>query len=213
MEVVLAGLAAGRGRGYNPIQFQYLQFMIDREAADLIGGPHFDFQPCDCGPFDAEVFSVADQLAEAGSVIVDRGGPYTVYAISAAGAGLGASVLRRMPRTASRYAREAAGWVLTTSFWRLVSGIFDEYPDMAVNSRLPEGSLRRAKKARPRPMHPLLRGMASVLGVPGLERGWLSAQEAAERDAEAVESDWRAVGDGLRFAIEQFAVGEGRTAG
>jgi len=53
-DLVLAALAAGGvGASYSPVQVQKLLFLIDREAANLVDGPHFSFRPYDYGPFEA----------------------------------------------------------------------------------------------------------------------------------------------------------------
>jgi hypothetical protein len=47
-ELVLAGLAAGgRYATFSPAQVQKLFFLIDREAAHWVDGPHFGFMPYD----------------------------------------------------------------------------------------------------------------------------------------------------------------------
>ncbi len=59
--LILAALAAGgENASFTPAQAQKLFFLIDRKAASLVDGPHFDFQPYDYGPFDKAVY---DELA------------------------------------------------------------------------------------------------------------------------------------------------------
>ncbi len=202
-EVVLAAWSAGgRGSRFNPIQFQSLIFLIDREVADHIGGPRFDFEPYIAGPFAPAVFDVAESLAADGDAIIDRTGPYWAFSVSEAGFSRGQAALSRMPRHASRYVAKASGWVLTQPFGAMVSAIFRQYPDMAVNSGIAQYALRDSGWATQRRMHPFLAGMASLVGVfHGRRR--LPEGAAPGRDAIAIESDWRAVGDDLRFAIEQ----------
>ena len=204
-EIVLAALAAGGSSAeYSPIQFQKLLFLIDREIPDYIGGPHFNFQPYHYGPYDQSVFEVAELLAEDGKVIIDDKGPYRHYFLSEAGLNDGLSVLERIPRTASRYMAEASKWVLRQSFRTLLSAIYRHYPDMAIKSVMPELASQGQQRARQRRMHPFLKGMASVIHVPHNSRGEdLSEEAAADRDAVAVASVWRAVGDDLRFAIRR----------
>lgn len=204
-EVVLAALAAGGSSAeHSPIQFQKLLFLIDREIPDYIDGPHFNFQPYHYGPYDQTVFEVAERLAEDGKVIIDDRGPHRHYLLSEVGLSDGLSVLKRIPRAASRYMAQASKWVLRQSFRSLVSAIYRHYPDMAVKSVMPELALQQQQRARQRRMHPFLKGIASVIHVPHHWRDQdLSEETAADRDAVAVANVWRAVGDDLRFAIKR----------
>ena len=202
--ILLAALAsAGRSARYNPVQVQKLLFLIDTEIPDYIGGPHFEFQPYHYGPFDPTVFAIANREADDGRVRVDWRGPYRVYFLTRDGFKEGRDVLRRMPRPASRYVAKASEWVLSQTFRTLVSAIYRQYPDMAVNSRIPEVTQQAQGRWRHRRMHPFLKGMANVIRVPhhGTNSG-SSDETAAKRDALALARDWMSVGDDLRFAIE-----------
>lgn len=204
-DVVLGALAAGGSDArYSPVQIQTLLFLIDREIPEDIGGPHFDFQPYHCGPYDPAVVAVAKRQAGDGKVVVDGNGPFEVYSLSEPGLREGLAALKRMPRAASRYVAKASEWVLSQTFGTLVSAIYRQYPDMAQNSRIPEAALRGRRRMRRRRMHPFLRGMASVVRIPHRARRDDSSEGTwAERDAIAIARSWRAVGDDLRFAIEQ----------
>ena len=204
-DVVLGALAAGGSDArYSPVQIQTLLFLIDREIPEDIGGPHFDFQPYDYGPYDPAVFAVAKRQEGDAEVVVDRNGPYRVYFLSEAGLREGLAALKQMPKAASRYMAKASEWVLSQAFGPLVSAIHRQYPDMAVNSRIPEAALRGRGRMRHRRMHPFLRGMASVVRIPYRASSEdRSEGTGAERDAIAIARTWRAVGDDLRFAIEQ----------
>ena len=205
-DIVLAALSADRRASwFNAIAIQVLLFLIDREIAEDLGGPHFDFEPYVAGPFDPDVFDVIESLAEEGSLVIDRGGPYWAVSVSGSGLQNGRAYLERMGRPASRYMTKASRWVLAQSFHALMIAIFRQYPEMAVNSWIPRSALRRAERAEQRRMHPLLSGLASLTSVfHGLRP---SAKEQIERDAVAIESDWRAVGDDLRFAMEHARPG------
>ena len=213
--VLLAALAAGGvGAKYSPIQVQKLLFLIDREIPDYIGGPHFNFQPYQCGPYDQTVFEEAERQAEYGNVIIDENGPsstYSLYYLSDTGLNDGLSALKRMPRAASRYMVKAAKWVQRQSFRTLVSAIYRDYPDMAVNSVIPELALQGQERARKRRMNPFLQGMASVIYVANyLGEEELTQKTPAEQDAIAIAGVWRAVGDDLRSAIQHEEVARHR---
>ena len=204
-DIMLAALAAGGGGAtFSPIQLQTLLFLVDQELAGDIVGPHFDFRPYDYGPYDQAVFEVADNLAADGMVCIDRSGPYRRFGLAEAGLETGRAIARRMPRVAARYLIKASRWVLSLGFWDLVSAICRNYPEMTVDGDIRQVALRRPA-ARHRRMHPFLRGMASVIGNPGTGSEPRAERTANERDSAVTESDWRAVGDDLRFAIERVA--------
>ena len=153
-DVVLGALAAGGSDArYSPVQIQTLLFLIDREIPGDIGGPHFEFQPYHYGPYDRAVLAVAKRQEGDAKVVVDRNGPYRLYLLSEAGLREGLIALKRMPKAASRYMAKASEWVLSQTFGTLVSAIYRHYPDMAVNSRIPEAALRGRRRMRQRRMH------------------------------------------------------------
>ena len=197
--LVLAAIAASGPRArFNALQIQNLLFLIDREIAADIGGPHFDFEPYPYGPYDPSVLETVERLVAEGKVVVDRTGPYWVCFATPAGFGEGLVELDRMIGPASRFVTTASGWVLAQPFWQLLAAIYRRYPEMAANSRIPLRALRDAHRPRQARMHPFLRGMAQSIGI--LRR---SGEHVAESDGDAVAADWRAVGDDLRAAMER----------
>ena len=195
--IVLAALCAGGcAARFNSIQVQYLLFLIDQEIPGRVGGPHFDFQPAEGGPFDPAVHQVIEALAAAGRAATDSAGPYWTCIASETGYREGMDHLAEMPRAARQYVSRAARWVLSQPFWAMVSGIFRQYPEMAVNSQIPPSALR--DPGWQRTMHPFLAGVVSLVGI-FRGRGW---RRSAHPDAVPLESDWRAVGDDIRLAIQ-----------
>jgi len=71
---------------------------------------------------------------------------------------------------------------------------------MAVNSRIPRSALRARGW---RSAHPFLAGMATIAGI---FRGLGLPKPGPEADAAALEGDWWAVGDGLRYALDRANV-------
>ena len=55
-DFLLAVLAAGDGEAHQPAQVQKLFFLLDRKVPKEVGGPWFNFKPCDYGPFDKAVY-------------------------------------------------------------------------------------------------------------------------------------------------------------
>jgi len=134
-EIVLAALAAaGENATFTPVQVQKLFFLIDREAAHLVDGPHFNFRPYDYGPFDRVVYDSLDVLVRQDFARVQNTGRYRVYSLSQGGFQRGAATLASLPHVASTYIANVAQWVRQLSFEQLVASIYNRYPDMKVNS-------------------------------------------------------------------------------
>lgn len=132
--LVLAGLAAGGGAVYTPVQVQKLFFLIDKNIPALVGGPHFDFRPYNYGPFDPEVYRILEGLALEGYVNLVREGTWTSYALTQSGLVLGNRILEALNENAKDYIKRAAKYVLSLSFTQLVSAIYRDYPEMQENS-------------------------------------------------------------------------------
>lgn len=133
--LMLAALAAGgENATFSPVQIQKLFFLIDREAAQLVGGPYFSFEPYDYGPFDRAVYDQLDLLELCGSVKATNGERYRVYSLTPQGYAEGVERLADIGPEASSYIKKVANWVRALSFQQLVAAIYKRYPDMKVNS-------------------------------------------------------------------------------
>jgi hypothetical protein len=134
-EIILAALAAGgENATFTPVQVQKLFFLLDREAAHLVDGPHFNFTPYDYGPFDRAVYDGLDALARQNLARVQNTGRYRVYALSQAGFQQGMAKLGELPESARNYVTSVAQWVRQLSFEQLVASIYNRYPEMKANS-------------------------------------------------------------------------------
>ncbi len=134
-ELLLAGLAAGgENATFTPVQVQKLFFLIDREAASLINGPYFNFEPYDYGPFDRAVYAGLDALAAFNLVEIHSTGRYRRYALSQTGFQEGNRVLSDLPENAKSYITSVAEWVRKLTFEQLVASIYKRYPDMKAKS-------------------------------------------------------------------------------
>lgn len=134
-ELILAGLAAGgQGAVFPPAQVQKLFFLLDREIASYVDGPHFAFVPYDYGPFDSDVYSALDMASFAGLVEINRAGRVRTYSLTLEGFARGSAVLSAIREPARTFITRAAKWVNSLSFAQLVSAIYQRYPDMKVNS-------------------------------------------------------------------------------
>lgn len=135
-ELVLAALHAGEtGSEVSPVQAQKLFFLIDRNAAALTNGPHFNFAAYDYGPFDSAVYSELDWLSNSqGFVEVVRNGRYRTYRLTTEGMREAATTLGEMNQETRTYIGQVKDWVKSLSFRDLVSAVYDAYPEMRVNS-------------------------------------------------------------------------------
>jgi hypothetical protein len=134
-EIILAGLAAGgQGANFPPAQVQKLFFLLDREVATYVDGPHFAFVPYDYGPFDSDVYSALSAPSAFGLVEINRTGRVRTYSLTPEGFSRGAAVLDTIPEPARTFITRSAKWVNSLPFAQLVSAIYRRYPDMQVNS-------------------------------------------------------------------------------
>lgn len=133
--IILAALAAaGENATFSPVQVQKLFFLIDREASQLVGGPHFNFSAYDYGPFDRAVYDELDRLSIDGFMEIQSSGRYRKYVLTPKGYEAGVTRLQELPPKAYSFVRRAAKWVRELSFQQLVAAIYKRYPDMKVNS-------------------------------------------------------------------------------
>lgn len=134
-EIILAALAAGgENASFTPVQVQKLFFLLDREAAAFIDGPHFNFEPYDYGPFDRAVYVELDNLSGQNLARVQSTGRYRVYTLSQEGFQRGGVILSGLPQGTRTYIVNIANWVRKLSFEQLVASIYNRYPEMKVNS-------------------------------------------------------------------------------
>src|SRR3954469_19498337 len=124
-DVVLGALAAaGENAVFSPVQVQKLFFLIDRSAAQPLGGPHFSFRPYDYGPFDSAVYDQLTELSFEGKVDVSGTGRYRLYSLTSQGFQEGSRVRAGMAPEIAEYLRNLASWVRSLSFQQLVSAIY-----------------------------------------------------------------------------------------
>jgi uncharacterized protein len=134
-DVVLAALAAaGENATFTPVQVQKLLFLIDREASQSVGGPHFRFVPYDYGPFDRTVYDELDMLRSIGLVNVNEQAPYRIFVLSQEGYARGQQAFLTLASEVQTFVQQAAQWVRALSFRQLVAAIYAKYPDMRANS-------------------------------------------------------------------------------
>ena len=203
-QVVLAGMAAGGAKAqFNPVQAQKLFFIFDRVIPDKIDGPHFAFAPCHFGPFDKDVYHELYALRRTGQVAINHARRYPCYALTETGFRLGEETLRACPPSTARYFRDVAQWIQSLPFPELLKAIYARFPDMAQNSLVPHLAATTRTSPPPCPLRALLSGLARTVDFMGvLEEPRQELQPAASHDLAAISSDWAAVGNDLRYAME-----------
>ena len=200
-EIVLAVMEAGGPEArFDPVRMQKLLFLVEREIPHLIDGPYFNFEPYNYGPFDKAVYDELDKLTSQDQVSIDGRRRYRRYALTDTGHEKGDRVLNELPVQASSYMKDVARWILTVPFQQLLSAVYRQYPEMAVNSIVPHLASRYPHASLYFPESSFLSGMARTLDFMGtLDAYQTSTNERI--DALATDSDWRAVGDDIRAAM------------
>lgn len=205
-EIMLAAMAAGgSGARYDPVRVQKFFFLIDREIPEFIGGPCFHFEPYHYGPFDKAVYEDLGRLAEQGKVNIDTTGRYNQYSLTDSGYTEGVAILDTLPEPAARYMEDVAKWIRFVPFKRLLSAIYRQYPDMAINSVIPQAAASGYSHASFRFTTPsFLSGVARALDFMGTleDYQWNTSDERL--DALALYHDWSAVGDDLGAAMSDL---------
>lgn len=136
LEFVLAAMAPAGTDPYSPVQIQKLLFLLDVNVADATGGPHFNFEPYDYGPFDKQVYRELDALGSDNLVEIGPsiGLKTKTFRLTCDGEALGQEALCALSPPIQTYIKEASDFVRSLSFSQLVSAIYAAYPDMSVNS-------------------------------------------------------------------------------
>jgi hypothetical protein len=135
--VLLAVLAAAKGKPFGPAQIQKAIFLIDKNLPSIFDqNSRFDFLPYNYGPFDRDVYVEVERLRDAGEAVIapSPGGRWRTYAASDMGQKKGQEILTSMKVDSRRYVESIADWVLAQSFGSLVKSIYDAYPEMKQNS-------------------------------------------------------------------------------
>jgi len=193
--VLAAMAAAGAGARFDPVRLQKFFFLLDRELDGECGCPHFEFQPCDYGPFDEAVHGEVERLVREGWATADDARPYRLYSLTEEGLERGKREAASLTERDRRYVAAVSDWLFSLDIPALLSSIYDYAPDMAAQSIRPQVVARSTSR---RSMHPFLEGMARSLD-------WAGTFERYGRDrptgATALGRHWAAVGGYLRDAM------------
>jgi uncharacterized protein YwgA len=128
--VALHAFPAGQA---TPVQAVKMLFLMEKEAADGIGGAKYRFVPYDYGPFDQGVYVELEDLARRGLVEVVEGRP-RVYRLTETGRVEAAKAMARLDENVSGLISRIGIWMSRLTFAQLVTAIYDRYPEMRANS-------------------------------------------------------------------------------
>lgn len=131
---VLAALAPSKGQPYSPVQVQKLFFLLDKNIPERIGGPQFNFQPYNYGPFDSLVYATLERLSITGLVAISTDTQWRSYQLTPSGQEKGEVLLETFPSTVKSYIKSVSHFVRSVSFTELVTAIYKAYPEMRANS-------------------------------------------------------------------------------
>lgn len=133
---MLAVLSCGGTASFKPVQVQKLFFLLDKQIANAVNGPHFSFEPYDYGPYDSQVYRYLEELAREGKIEISLNGNYWAkrsYRLTDLGQKEGKKYLSTYAVHKS-FIKEVVNFVLKLSFTELVSAIYKAYPEMKKNS-------------------------------------------------------------------------------
>lgn len=134
--LVLAALSPARGATHTPVQVQKLLFLIDKNVPRQVGGPYFNFQPYDYGPFDQAIYGVLQSLASKRLVVINEetGRRWKEYLLTSEGQRIGENAFKELDKKTATYIAKLSEFVRGVSFAQLVSAVYKAYPEMKVNS-------------------------------------------------------------------------------
>jgi hypothetical protein len=131
----LLALASANGEPLTPVQLQKSLFILGREMPEQVGEDFYEFSPYDYGPFCADVYADAGELAanDLAAVEPSPGTRWNTYRATEDGVARARNLSRSVPAPA-RYLSDVVGWARKLSFSALVRAVYAKYPEMKANS-------------------------------------------------------------------------------
>jgi uncharacterized protein len=133
---LLSVLSLSNGGDYTPIQIQKLLFLIDKSVGSKVGGPFFHFEPYYYGPFDKEIYSILNRFKTLNLVdeTVEGFNNLRKYKLTIDGQSIGSECKKDISSSSLSHIEKLNTFVRTVSFSQLVKAIYQDYPEMKVNS-------------------------------------------------------------------------------
>ena len=136
-DILLLVVASATDEPLTPVQLQKALFLISEQCRGRIPTSSFyEFEPYHYGPFDAEVYQDADELAAEGMVLrfQSNRGAWTNTISTHSGRERAEQLQKEMDPAIVQYINDVVEWVQGLSFRELVASIYQAYPDYKVNS-------------------------------------------------------------------------------
>lgn len=134
-ERLLVSLSPAESEWYSPVQIQKLMFLNEKYIGERIEGEAFHFVPYDYGPFDPAIYKELADLHENGFLEVQATNQgWNMYRVSTSGLECSAKLIEPLESDVQQYLRKTSDFVRGLSFSKLVSSIYQAFPEMKVNS-------------------------------------------------------------------------------
>lgn len=131
---MLAVLSSVDNASYTPVQIQKIFFLLDKNIANKVGGPYFNFEPYHYGPFDKKIYNELNLLHLVDDVTEEKVNNVTRYSLTPSGIAEGKKELEMLNNESKKYIKEICTFVKSLSFAQLLRAIYNEYPEMKANS-------------------------------------------------------------------------------
>jgi hypothetical protein len=135
-EWLLLALSAADAGELSPVQIQKTLFLIGQIAPRLVGPDFYVFKAYDYGPFNAQIYSDLEELAQNGLVNIQHS-PYRrwpSYSLTPQGLKQAEAIRDAQPAKVTKFVDEVVDWVTSKSFPDLIRSIYLNFPEYRANS-------------------------------------------------------------------------------
>jgi uncharacterized protein YwgA len=137
-KTLLVFLGADGGEKLDPIRVQKGLFILAEETPPdwLPSEARYRFEPYHYGPYSSALYSDLDELVHRGYVETTQvlGRSWDYYSLNSEGARIYQEVSEAMDPKAVEYSRKVREFIGKLSFRKLLTTVYEQYPDYAVNS-------------------------------------------------------------------------------
>lgn len=137
IDSVLIAIDSAR-QALQPVQLQKALFLFGAKVpADVMPqDSRYHFEPYDYGPFCSEIYADAETLEQQGLVEISRppSSRYKEYRVTPQGHAAAEIVRRQENAALVNYLGELINYTQSLGFNQLVSSVYEEFPDMRINS-------------------------------------------------------------------------------
>ena len=133
---LLHALHSAGAKGLTPVQVQKALFLLERRRPDSVKGGFYRFRPYHYGPFDADVYRDAEELARDNLSVISTSstGRTRVYQITPDGTAKAECDAAQLDDAGRKYLMDVVAWAQSVSFAELVSAVYAAYPETRVKS-------------------------------------------------------------------------------